>query len=1034
MKTISTCCLLFLLSLMALGQPNCTINTYKELNEKSLHVARILMDKDGFMWFATWNGLYRFDGYQFDAFKSRPGDGSKMICNRFKAIYESPEQGLWCLAGNGAYLFDKTTYKFINVLQQLERKYKKTFEVDKMRCMQNGTTWLICKDHTYISLLDKRPQETAAIRLRLPHEDNQSIQADKEGRSWIITDRSTYMIEGARVRDMHFHAKQAVNLSDNAKTLLFLQDNGKLYTYSHGRIIPLPLNLAAPIEDMRPLKNSLLAIRSNQHLYIYSYSTHALRDLGIIPNYQYCYEDNRGRLWLQSDNFGLACININTGMKTPVVGIGEKINMMHEDAENTLWIMTDKGLLYYLSPGSSVAMPFNTMDNNMTGGRNFITDRQGDVWFHTDAAAYMLSFSHHLYHDFPLSQPTLIRCGYVDRKQRLWIAGKNDKTVMLYDRHNTLLGYLGPDGSIHSGPISFGSAVYCVTEDHAGQIWLGTKPDGLYRLRPAGNGSFEVDHFLPDPHNKRSISAANIYTLCEDRQGRLWIGTYDGGLNCIENVKATQPMFVHSANGMKGYHADFSKDINFLMLTHDSHLLVSSDEGLYVADIRAKNVQDILFKQHKREPDRMQSISSNFVRTTLEDSHHRIFVCTEDGGLNEIVSKNLDANELDFRHYDRSNGFPSDITQNIFEDKGQLWVTTANTLIEFDTRQECQAAYNVFFKKERFFFSEALPTRLPSGQWLFGTMEGGILVRLPQLKAGQSLPQIALASLQAQGKPALYNINHLDKITLQPDERTLTIRFTALDYGNVNNIEYAYRMSEGKHQNWTFLGKDHTLNFVNLAPGTYHIEIKSTNGDGIWMSNTKAFVLYVRPTFWETPWALLLLILLIGAALYGIVYTYSYIRRINRQRKETLNKYLELLNHNSRQGAMPAQASSTAPEAQQESSAQADALSETDKKFMSKIISFTEKHLPDSDISIDDMAEHVAVSRSGLNRKLKQLTGISPGEFIKEARIKRACQLLSRSEKTINEIAFECGFTDPKYFSRVFKATTHKTPTEYRNS
>lgn len=1019
---------------MTLGQPSCTINTYKELKEKSLHVSRILMDKDGFMWFATRNGLYRFDGYQFDAFKSRSGDGSEMMSNRFKAIYESEEQGLWCLVGNGAYLFDKTTYKFVNVLQQLEKQYKKTFEVDKMRCMQNGTTWLICNDHTYISLLDKHPQETAAIRLRLPKEDNQSIQTDKEGRSWIITDKSTYLVEGPVVRNMHFHAKQAFNLSDNAKTLIFLKDDGKLYTYIKGRIIRLPLKLATPIENMRPLKDGQLAIRSNQHLYIYNYGTRSLRDLGTIPDCQYCYDDNKGRLWLQSNNFSLVCININTGMKTPIIGVGEKISMMHEDTENTLWIMTDKGILYYLATGCSVAMPFNTLDYNMTDGRNFITDRQGDVWFHNDATVYMLSFTHRLYHTFPLSQPTLIRFGYVDRKQRLWIAGKTDKTVMLYDRRNTLLGYLGPDGNLHSSPISFGSAVYCITEDHAGQIWLGTKPDGLYRLRPVRNGSFEVDHYLPDPHNKRSISAANIYALCEDRRGRLWIGTFDGGLNCIENVKANQPQFVHSANGLKGYHTDFSKDINFLLLTHDNHLLVSSDEGLYIADIRTQNLQNIIFRQHKRQSDRRQSISSNYVRSTLEDSHHRIFVCTEDGGLNEIVTKNLDANELIFRHYDRTNGFPSDITQNIFEDRGLLWVTTANTLIEVDTRHECQAAYNVFFKQERFFFSEAHPTRLPSGQWLFGTMDGGILVHLSQLKAAHALPRITLASLQVHGKPALYNINHLDKITLQPDERTLTVRFTALDYGNADNIEYAYRMSDGKHQNWTFLGKDHTLNFINLAPGTYHIEIKSTNGDGIWMSNTKAFVLYVRPTFWETPWALLLLALLVGAAIYGMVYTYRYIKRINKQRKDTLNKYLELLNHSSRLSTTPVQASSTEPLPQQAPSPQQDVLSKTDKKFMSEIIAFTENHLADSDISIDDLAEHVAVSRSGLNRKLKQLTGISPGEFIKKARIKHACQLLTQSEKSINEIAFECGFSDPKYFSRVFKATTNKTPTEYRNA
>ncbi|MDD7336699.1 MAG: two-component regulator propeller domain-containing protein [Prevotella sp.] len=1034
MKKITICSLLFLLSLMVFGQPSCTIKTFKELNEKSLRISRILMDKDGFMWFATLNGLYRFDGYQFDAFKSRPGDGSEMMSNHIKAIYESPEHGIWCLAGKSVFLFDMATYKFINVLHLLEKKHKRTFEVDKMRCMQNGTTWLICEDHTYICLQDKNPQETAAIRLRLPDEDNQSIQTDKEGRSWILTDKSTYLIEGAKVHNLRFHTKLAVNLNNSEKTLLFLKDDGKVYTYTHGRVTGLPVLPDAPIQKMRALKNGLLALWANSHLYIYNVAMHNLRDLGSIEDDQYCYEDRKGGLWLQTKDLRLVCINLNSGLRTQIIGVSDKLNMIHEDDENTVWMMTEDGQLCYLSPGSSVATPFSTLHDDMKDGMNLITDSQGDVWFHNDSEVFMLSFGHQLYQNFPLPHPSQIRCGFIDSKQRLWIGGKDDKTVMLYDRHNTLLGYLGPDGGIHSGPISFGSAVYCVTEDHAGQIWLGTKPDGLYRLRPAGNGSFEVDHFLPDPHNKFSISAANVYALCEDRQGRLWIGTYGGGINCIDNVEVKHPRFAHSGNILKGYHSDFAKNINYLLITHDSHLLMSTDDGLYIADIRTKNLRNVVFRQHRREADSEQCISSNAVRASLEDSQHRVFVCTEDGGINEIVSKNLDADKLIFKHYDSTNGFPSDVAQAIFEDKGRLWVTTRNALIEFDTHHQNQTAYNVFFRQEDFFFSEAHPTRLPSGQWLFGTMDGGILVRLPQLKAEHSLPQIALASLQVQDKPALYNINHLDKITLQPDERTLTVRFTALDYGNADNIEYAYRMGDGKHQNWTFLGKDHTLNFINLAPGTYHIEIKSTNGDGIWMSNTKAFVLYVRPTFWETPWALLLLLLLIGAGVYGIVYTYGYIKRINEQRKETLNKYLELLNTSNQQN--PNLASTVQPMSDNKPAQnnQADRLSESDKKFMGEIISFTEKHLPDSDISIDDMAEHVAVSRSGLNRKLKQLTGISPGEFIKEARIKHACQLLSQSEKTINEIAFECGFADPKYFSRVFKATTNMTPTEYRNA
>ena len=93
---------------------------------------------------------------------------------------------------------------------------------------------------------------------------------------------------------------------------------------------------------------------------------------------------------------------------------------------------------------------------------------------------------------------------------------------------------------------------------------------------------------------------------------------------------------------------------------------------------------------------------------------------------------------------------------------------------------------------------------------------------------------------------------------------------------------------------------------------------------------------------------------------------------------------------------------------------------------------FVEENIGNSDVGVGDMAEAAATSRSGLQRKLKQTMGITPQDLMKEARIKRACQLLRESDKNISEVAYACGFTDPKYFSRSFRQSTGKTPTEYR--
>jgi AraC-like DNA-binding protein len=93
---------------------------------------------------------------------------------------------------------------------------------------------------------------------------------------------------------------------------------------------------------------------------------------------------------------------------------------------------------------------------------------------------------------------------------------------------------------------------------------------------------------------------------------------------------------------------------------------------------------------------------------------------------------------------------------------------------------------------------------------------------------------------------------------------------------------------------------------------------------------------------------------------------------------------------------------------------------------------YVEENLSNSDANVGDMAAAAAVSRSGLLRKLKQTMGITPQELLSEARIKHACQLLARTDKNVSEIAYFCGFTDPKYFSRCFRQSQGCTPSEYR--
>ena len=93
-----------------------------------------------------------------------------------------------------------------------------------------------------------------------------------------------------------------------------------------------------------------------------------------------------------------------------------------------------------------------------------------------------------------------------------------------------------------------------------------------------------------------------------------------------------------------------------------------------------------------------------------------------------------------------------------------------------------------------------------------------------------------------------------------------------------------------------------------------------------------------------------------------------------------------------------------------------------------------EKHLDNGDLMVEDIANEVNMSRSVFFKKLKTLTGLSPVEFLKEIRMKRAAQLIETDEYSMAQIAYMVGLNDSHYFSKCFKQQYGITPTEYKES
>lgn len=109
-------------------------------------------------------------------------------------------------------------------------------------------------------------------------------------------------------------------------------------------------------------------------------------------------------------------------------------------------------------------------------------------------------------------------------------------------------------------------------------------------------------------------------------------------------------------------------------------------------------------------------------------------------------------------------------------------------------------------------------------------------------------------------------------------------------------------------------------------------------------------------------------------------------------------------------------------------------ITSTDEKFLQRAMSIIEEHLGDSNFDVQTFAKKVGLSHAHLHRKLRALVNMSPSQFIRSMRLKRALVLLEQHHGTVAEIAYQVGFNNPAYFAECFRKQFGRRPSEYRKT
>lgn len=908
MKRLITLSFVLLAAIVIIAQPICQVKHFSVSDGLAQGVVMsILQDRKGLVWFSTWNGLNKFDGYTFKTYKTSQESAYAFGSNRMGIISESRYGDIWCPTYDGqACLFDVETEKFIDVLQPIERSTKQTNYVTRIYSLKKGIAWILCENGYAFRVDEQLCKKGEGITLYATSSHNLkgdqivNVYQDSEEDEWILTDKGISII-GKKTLDTDFPFQFITQIKE---TIYLIAENDKLAKYDFHtkklKFVDIPYP-HGKINNVTALGKEMLALGTDNGLILYSTREDSFRQIDIrtatqLSNYvETVYQDHLGELWIFSKDPGIIHINLTTNEKehlfTPkdeIIKHGRKSRkLIFEDKAENLWLLPTEGNFCYYDRKEKTLKPLLTDINNPKSifsplVRSYTLDNQGNCWFATARGVEKLCFFPQSYQFNLTDYEAETRAFLRDSNNRLWTASKSNY-IQIYAPDGTLEGYLSAQGNIVKEKQPFYNGVYSILEDKNNNIWLGTKDIGLFQLRKTGTNHYSIHHFEHQPDNPYSLSSNSIYAIYQDSRNHIWVGCYGGGLNLLTQAKDGKISFIHGNNELRNYPIAYGMKVRNIAEAPGGVILVGTTNGLLTFSNNFERLEEIKFYRNIRRPGDKNSLSANDIMHIYTDKNQTTYIISFTGGVNKVISENLLSENIQFKNYDKNNGLASDLALSMIEDtQNQLWVVSEIALSKFNPVKETFENYELSSIYQEFNFSEAIPVINARNQIVLGTDKGFLEVSPEKMHKSGYVPPIVFTGLNIQGHSTDYSIDNLKELELEPSQRNVTFQFAALDYVNPKGILYAYRL-QGLEEEWNEADNNRSASYINLPAGKYQLQVKSTNSDGVWTDNIRTMSVHVLPTFWETYWAWLLYFVLFILFTATIVYVLFYIYRLRHR-------------------------------------------------------------------------------------------------------------------------------------------------------